>query len=161
MAITNIDLKQEKNELHVYLDFERCSEFAYPTCNSLCKCYDTKSKIWQHLSFFQYRTYIHARVPRINCNEHVIHLVEAPWARQSAGFTLLMEAFILTLSKDTTVKTLKRITGIKDKLILNVLDYYVSETVQEIDSTSMTSIGIDETSQKRGHNYFTLTALME
>ena len=159
--ITKIDLKQETHQLHIYLDFERGSEFPCPTCKSLCKCHDTKDKMWQHLSFFQYKTYIHARVPRVNCNEHGIHLVEVPWARQGTGFTLLLEAFLLTLSKESTVKGVERITGVTDKRIWNILDHYVSQAVQEIDSSNMTSIGIDETSQKRGHNYVTLAVDMK
>jgi transposase len=159
--VTHIDLQQESHELHIYLDFERGSEFPCPTCNSPCKCYDTKNKVWQHLTFFQYKTYIHARVPRVSCNEHGIHLVEVPWARQSTGFSLLMEAFMLTLCKETTVKGVERVTGVTDKRIWNVLDHYVGNAVKEIDSSNMTSIGIDETSRKKGHNYITVAVDME
>ena len=100
--ITDIDLKQDDHELHIYLNFERGSEFPCPTCKALCKCHDTKSKVWQHLTFFQYKTYIHARLPRVSCDDHGVHLVEVPWARQGTGFSLLMEAFMLTLCKETT-----------------------------------------------------------
>ena len=130
--IKEIDLKQESHELHIYLDFEKGSEFPWPTCNSPCKCYDTKNKVWQHLTFFQYRTYIHASLPRVSCDQHGVHLVEVPWARQGTGFTLLLEAFLLTLSKESTIKGIQEIT----------------------------SIGIDETSKKRGHNYVTLSVDM-
>ena len=159
--ITNIDLKQDDHELHIYLDFERGSEFPCPTCKALCKCHDTKSKVWQHLTFFQYKTYIHARLPRVSCNDHGVHLVEVPWARQGTGFSLLMEAFMLTLCKETTVKGVERVTGVKDKRVWNVLDHYVGNAVKEIDSSNMTSIGIDETSRKKGHNYVTLAVDME
>ena len=118
--IDHIDLKQETHELHIHLDFKKGSEFPCPTCKALCKCHDTKSKVWQHLSFFQYRTYIHARVPRVKCNEHGVHLVEVPWARQGTGFSLLMEAFLIILCKEAPVKSAERITGITDKRIWNV-----------------------------------------
>ena len=159
--ITDIDLKEVDHELHIYLDFERGNEFPCLTCEALCKCHDTKSKVWQHLTFFQYRTYIHARLPRVSCNEHGVHLVEVPWARQGSGFSLLMEAFILTLCKETTVKGVERVTGVKDKRVWNVLDHYVGEAVQKIDSSNMTSIGIDETSRKLGHKYVTLAVDMQ
>ncbi|NBK25457.1 MAG: transposase family protein, partial [Spirochaetia bacterium] len=32
-------------------------------------------KVWRHLNFFQYRCYIHARVPRIECEQHKVRLV--------------------------------------------------------------------------------------
>jgi transposase len=113
--VDHIDLQKENHELHIHLDFKRGSEFPCPTCNSPCKCYDTKNKVWQHLSFFQYRTYIHARVPRVCCDQHGVHLVEVPWARQGTGFTLLTEAFLLVLCKESTIKGVERITGITDK----------------------------------------------
>ena len=68
---------------------------------------------------------------------------------------------MLTLCKETTVKGVERVTGVKDKRVWNVLDHYVGNAVKEIDSSNMTSIGIDETSRKKGHNYVTLAVDME
>ena len=72
-----------------------------------------------------------------------------------------MEAFLITLSKETAIKSVERITGVTDKRVWNILDHYVSQAVKEIDSSNMTSIGIDETSRKRGHNYVTIAVDME
>ena len=138
--ITNITLNQETHELHIYLDFEKGSQFPCPICNSICSCYDTQEKIWQHLSFFEYTTFLHARTPRISCKKDGIHRIQVPWARKGSGFTLLMEVFLILLSKETTVK------GV---------------AVQNIDSSALTEIGIDETSRKKGHQYVTVAVDME
>jgi transposase len=151
--ITNITLNQETHELHIYLDFEKGSQFPCPICNSICSCYDTQEKIWQHLSFFEYTTFLHARTPRVSCKKDGIHRIQVPWARSGSGFTLLMEIFLILLCKEATVKGVERITKVPDKRIWNILRHYVDKAVQNIDSSTITEIGIDETSRKRGHQY--------
>jgi transposase len=72
-----------------------------------------------------------------------------------------MEIFLILLCKETTVKGVERITKIPDKRIWNVLRHYVEEAVQNIDSSTITEIGIDETSRKRGHQYVTVAVDMK
>jgi|LZCG01.1.fsa_nt_gb transposase len=159
--ITNIILNQDKHELHIYLDFDKGSSFSCPTCHASCKCYDTKEKTWRHLSFFEYKTFLHARTPRVSCTEHGIHQIQVPWARPGSGFTLLFESMLLLLCKETTVKGVERIAKVRDTTIWNILEHYVGAAVQSIDSSNTTSIGLDETSRKRGHNYVTLAVDMK
>ncbi len=158
--ITTITLNKEKHELHIYLDFEKGSQFPCPLCNTTCSCYDTQVKIWQHLSFFEYTTFLHARTPRVSCKEDGVHRIQVPWARSGSGFTLLMEVFLILLSKETTVKGVERITKVPDKRIWNVLRHYVGDALQNMDSSNMTGMGVDETSQKRGHQYVTIAVDM-
>jgi transposase len=72
-----------------------------------------------------------------------------------------MEAFLILLSKETTVKGVERITKAPDKRIWKVLRHYVGSALQNIDSSTITEIGIDETSRKRGHQYVTVAVDME
>ena len=94
--ITDIELiPSEKNpnrlEMHIYVDFEEGSSFPCPICGEEEKVYDTRERVWRHLNFFQYRSYIHARVPRIECKEHGVKTIEVPWGRAGSGITLMME----------------------------------------------------------------------
>ena len=52
----------------------------------------------RHLDFFQHRTLLHARVPRVICSECGVHKVATPWARAGSGFTLFVLG-VLTLAK--------------------------------------------------------------
>ena len=94
--ITDTELiPSEKNpnrlEMHIYVDFEEGSRFPCPICGEEEKVNDTRERVWRHLNFFQYRSYIHARVPRIECKEHGVKTIEVPWGRAGSGFTLMME----------------------------------------------------------------------
>ncbi|MFC2615897.1 MAG: transposase, partial [Treponema sp.] len=42
----------------------------------------------------QYKTYLHAALPRIRCKEHGTKTVSVPWARPNCGFTLLFEGWL-------------------------------------------------------------------
>ena len=80
--VDRVDFDLEKQELHLYLDFPRGSEFPCPECKNQCKAYDTKSRQWRHLNFFEHQTYLHAFVPRINCSQCGVKVIEVPWSRQ-------------------------------------------------------------------------------
>ena len=53
--------------------------------------HDAEDKQWRHLDFFQHEAYLHARLPRVRCDEHGVHQVNVSWARPGSGFTLLFE----------------------------------------------------------------------
>jgi len=65
------------------------------------------------------------------------------------------------MSKETPIKGVERITKVTDKRIWNVLHHYITEAVKNIDSSNMTGMGVDETSQKRGHQYVTIAVDMD
>ena len=54
------------------------------------------------MNLFQYKTYLHAYVPRIHTPDG-IKQVQVPWAREESGFALLYEAFILSMAQVTSV----------------------------------------------------------
>jgi len=72
-----------------------------------------------------------------------------------------MEIFLILLCKEATVKGVERITKVPDKRIWTILRHYVEEAVQNIDSSTITEIGIDETSRKKGHQYVTVAVDMK
>jgi hypothetical protein len=70
-----------------------------PENGELCPVHDTVQRSWEHLVFFEHRTTIHARVPRVTTPSGAVKTVEVPWVRAYRGFTLLMEAYLLAMAK--------------------------------------------------------------
>jgi len=156
--ISKVEFSADQQPLDLRVDFPSGSRFACPECGrSECGAYDTSERTWRHLNFFQYKTLLHARQPRVQCPEHGVKTVEVPWSRPGSGFTLLMEAFILTLIQGgMTVAQAGSLIGEHDTRLWRVLQHYVEKARTEADFSEVTTIGVDETSRRRGHNYITV-----
>lgn len=137
----------------MYISRERGSQHPCPQCGKTCQVHDTQKRTWRHLNFFQYRAYIHCDVPRISCQEHGVLQVETPWSRPGSGFTMLFEAFMIELCKAMPVNTFAELIGEHDTRIWRVINHYVTEAREKENFSEVVSVGIDETSSKRGHNY--------
>ena len=159
--VERTEFKPAERRLDLYLGFKPGSKFMCPTCEYKSTAYDTIEKTWQHLNFFQHEAYIHARVPRIDCKAHGVHMVEVPWARKGSGFTLLFEALVMVMVKEMSVKGVSRIIGTTDTRLWRVLEHYVDADLAKQDLSEVTKIGFDETASKRGHSYITVAADLE
>jgi transposase len=147
----------DKKRLDIEIDFKTGGRFACPECGKAdCPVHDTVKKSWRHLNFFQHEAFLHARVARIECPEHGVRLVDVPWARPGSGFTLLFEAFVMTLVKDMPVAAVARLVGEHDTRLWRVIQYYVDTAVARMDLCEIRRVAIDETAAKRGQDYISL-----
>jgi len=143
--------------LDINIDFPAGSSFNCSVCGvSGCKGYDTELASWRHLNFFQHEVYLHARVPRVQCQTCGVKRVNVPWARPGSGFTLLFEALIMTLVKAMPVQSAARIVGEHDTRLWRVLHHYVDNARERADYSEVTNVSLDEKASRRGHNYVTL-----
>jgi len=155
--IKTIDFKVQEMQLDLHIDLESGSKFPCPSCGrSGCHVHDTIERTWRHLNFFQFKTYLHCRVPRTECEDCGVKQVKVPWARKSSGFTLLMDSMIVILAQHMPVKTVADIIGEHDTRIWRVLEHYVQEARSNEDFSNVHSVGVDETSRAKGHNYISV-----
>ena len=155
-----LDLEQKCLDIEV--DFDRGSSFSCPQCGrSECKAHDTEERTWRHLNFFQYKTFLHARVPRVRCDDCGILTVKVPWARPGSGFTLLFEALAMMLMKEMPVQAAARIVGEHDTRLWRVLAYYVRLARGRVNLSTVRQVGLDETASRRGQNYVSIFVDLE
>lgn len=152
--------------LHITIGFERGAKFVFYNEDGTlwtdaednpieATAHDTVDRTWQHLNFFQYKTYIHAKMPKVSDGEGHCPTVKAPWARKNSGFTLLFEAWVMELSKHLPVSVIAKLIGVYDKRLWRFIKHYVNEARKLEDYSDVENIGMDETS-KKGHNYITV-----
>jgi len=161
--VSSSEFNLEQKRLDIKIDFPRGSTFSCPECDQAeLKAYDTLEKTWRHLNFFQLEAYLTARVPRVDCPQCGVRLInDIPWARRDSGFTLLFEAMIMTLVKSMPVKTVALFVGEYDTRIWRIVHHYVDQGREGADHSSVKHVGVDETSSKRGHNYVSLFVDLE
>jgi transposase len=155
--VSDAKFDADKKRLDIEIDFKTGGRFACPECGKAdCPVHDTVKKSWRHLNFFQHEAFLHARVARIDCPEHGVRLVDVPWARPGSGFTLLFEAFVMTLVKDMPVAAVARLVGEHDTRLWRVIQHYVDTAVARMDLSELRRVAIDETAAKRGQDYISL-----
>ncbi len=139
----------EDGELHIKVDFNRGSRF-----DGLA-VHDSVDRSWRHLNFWQYPTYIHARVPRVIGEDGKVSQVEVPWARPGSGFTALFEALAITMCRHMPVSRVGKELGMDDMSLWRLLERVVEAARQSSEFSTVKRVGVDETACKRGHNYIT------
>lgn len=145
--------------LELGLDFPREARFACPESGCAeqeCPVHDRLEKTWRHLDFFEHQAYLSARVPRVRCPTHGVHLVQVPWAGPGSGFTLLFEVTMLTYAKQMPIAPLARMARVHDTRIWRVLDHHVPAARATLDFSQVSQIGVDETSARRGQDYVSI-----
>ena len=155
-----------KLELHIHISFRRGAYFNVTNEDGELlldengkprrfTAHDSVERTWRHLDFFQHKTYIHARVPRVSTEDGGCLSVSVPWARKYSGFTLLFESWVVELAKNVPVAVIGKLVHEHDTRIWRILRYYIDEARSRVDASDVTAIGMDETSRK-GHKYITV-----
>lgn len=145
-----------QRQLHLHLEFTKGSKFKDDS-GADCPVHDTVEHSWQHLGFFEHHCFIHAKVPRITTSEGKVRTASVPWARPGSGFTLLFEAFALALiEREMPVNRVAEILGVYPQRLWAVFNHWVAKALAADDPSSITRLGVDETSSKKGHSYVTV-----
>jgi len=76
------DVEQKRSKVHIHVDFKRGVRFACKC--ELCSVLDTIIRHWRHINLFQYKTYLHANIQRINTPDGV-EQVQVPYSPSWAG----------------------------------------------------------------------------
>lgn len=154
LEFTNIS--KGKRQLNIYIDLVTGAKFK--DINGVeCNVHDTIKRSWQHLNYFEHKCYLHARVPRIKTSDGKVQNIDLPWARPNSGFTLLFEAFaMLLVENEMPVNKAASILNVYPKRIWTIFNYWINLALSKDKQSGVTSIGIDETSRKKGHDYVTV-----
>jgi transposase len=157
--VVSVEFDEQAGRLDLGLDFPRGARFGCPESGcteTACAVHDTVDKTWRHLDFFQHQAYLTARVPRVRCAEHGVHLVNVAWARPDSGFTLLFEVAMLTYAKQMPIAPLAKMAREHDTRIWRVVEHHVNKARAGMDFSDVTDIGMDETSARRGQDYVSI-----
>lgn len=154
--VDHVTFTVEEKRLDLHINFPKGSRFACSVCGEECPVHDTRDHTWRHMDFFQHEAYLHARVPRVKCQEHGVHQISVPWAREGSRFTLLFEALIMTLVREMPVLTAARMVGETDKLLWRVIDHYVPEARAAVDMANVHADCWFHRRRRHGHDYITL-----
>ena len=159
--VQSVDFDTGKRQLTIAVDFVAGSRFAYAGVAGEHPVHDTQIKRLRHLNFFQHECYLEVRVPRVRLPDGSVRLVEPDWVGQLSGFTLLFEALVLMLAQQMPFAAVARIVNLSWHRVHAICSRYVELALGSADLSEVTTVAIDETSYRRGHEYLTLVADMQ
>jgi len=125
-----------------------------PECETLLPVYDhAEERAWRHLDSCQFKTYLHARVPRIKCPAHGTRQVKLPWAEARSRFTLLFERLAIEVLKEATVRGATRILRISWDEAWYLMQRAVERGLRAKDKRVPEGLGVDEKALSKGARY--------
>lgn len=166
-SVSKIETDHAQQSIHVYLAYvgDRAPS---PETGALCPIYDYREeRHWRHLDTMQYRTYLHARVPRVRLPTGEIVTIRVPWADRNSHHTLLFEAMAiawLQASKNQTQTA--RLLRISFDQMHRIMSRAVQRGQRRHDQQRgqeppVRYLSIDEKRYKRGHQYLTVVSNAE
>ncbi len=162
--IVSVEFSAPNKRLDILIDFAPGSKFLLggdSKDKTTYPAYDTVEKEWRHLDFFQHECYIKARTPRVKLSDGSIQLVSPPWAGREKGFTMLFEALLLQLLKCMPVQQVEKLCKVGDDKLWRMIRRYVDDARELLDMSMLQTLGVDETSIRKGHNYVTVFVDLE
>jgi len=131
-----------------------------PKINETCPVYDyRRTRIWQHLPLFEYKTYIHCRIPRVKNRLGKISSINVPWADNSKRYSYLFERYVIDLLSATFNQTKTAIlVGTSFDVVNRIMHSSVERGMSRrtISQNEIVLIGIDEKQFNYGHNYISI-----
>ncbi|QDU88390.1 Transposase [Pirellulimonas nuda] len=129
-----------------------------PECGLSLACYDhAPPRKWRHLDSCQFKTYLIASIPRVQCPEHGVRQVGVPWAEGSSRFTLLFERLAIDVLLATqTVKGAMGLLRTNWDQTWNIVQRAVARGKSRKVDGPLPRIGIDEKAFSKGQRYLTL-----
>lgn len=159
-VVAKVVLSPEVKRLDVWIEHIPKTPFRCPECGKELPVYDhAEERVWRHTDAFEFQTFIHAKLPRVQCPEHNARQAVAPWAMPHGRFTIEKEsAVIKTLNQTRTVDGARALHGMSWDETWGVVDRAVKRGEMRRGDIMPEAIGVDEKAWLKGHSYMTVMA---
>lgn len=141
-------------EVAVTVEWPAGEPLVCPTCGQVAPRYDSRPRRWRHLNTMQWKTFITADVPRVDCPACGVKQVRVAWAEDSSRFTELFEAFAIQVLQAVRSKVQAQgLTALSWDQVDRIMERAVSRGLNRRSLEGIAYVGLDEKSFGRGHDY--------
>jgi transposase len=152
--VSRVELDVTGHQVDVWSGHKEGVRFACPECGEKLGVYDhAAERQWRHLDSCQFRTLLHAKIPRVKCPEHGVVQAKVPWAEARSRFTLMFERFAIDVLKQTDVSGAATILGLSWDEVHLIMKKAVERGRARKAKTVPRRVGIDEKAITKGHTY--------
>lgn len=106
--VKSLSLDENACSVTVTVGIAENTRLACPNYGKSCPVHDHRHRKWRHLDTCQFTTVVEADVPSIMCHEHGCQTLPVLWAGSGSRYTLLLELFVLSWLKISTVDAVRK-----------------------------------------------------
>ncbi len=130
----------------------RCGE-----CGRVSPGYDiVPVRQWRHLALGRMMFWLEYTPRRVSCARCGIRVEKVPWAAHNSRFTLDFEELVAYLAQRMDKTAVSTLLGINWRTVGRIIVTVVNERLDPARLDHLRTIGIDEISFRRGHEYVTV-----
>jgi transposase len=112
--------------------------------------------VWRHLDLGVWRLEVRARLRRLRCPEHGVHVEGVPFARDGARFTRDFEDLAAWLMTKTDRTAVCRLVRVDWETVGRIIKRVGDELLPADRLQDLFEISLDEVAWRKGHRYLTL-----
>ena len=155
--VERVKLDVAEGRIDIWAGHKEGLRWPCPECGTKLPVYDhAPEREWRHLDTCQFKTFLHARIPRVDCRDHGVKQVRVSWAEEKARFTALFERLAIDVLWICDVKGGAKILRISWDEAWHIMERAVSRGLKRKKKRVPKMIGVDEKSVGKGHDYITL-----
>ena len=159
--VDSVSIDSTRKIVDVHVIHDKGEKLPCPECRRECMVYDhLRERVWRDLDSIGFKTFIHARPPRIQCPEHGIREAVMPLSERRSRFTLRFESRSIRVLQNMDIYNFTQIMDISWSQAWNIIDHAVKRGMSRKTSHPRI-IGIDDKSYRKGHKYITIVMDME
>jgi transposase len=152
--ITQASAGRPLGEIAVTVRWQADSPLTCPSCGQPAPRYDSRPRRWRHLNTMQWKTYITADVPRVDCPHCGVKQVRVAWAEDASRFTELFEAYAIQVLQAVRSKVQAQwLTALSWDQVDRIMERAVARGLDRRSLEGLTYVGLDEKSFGKGHDY--------
>jgi transposase len=144
--------------VHVWLARAEDAPATCPECGTPQTLYDHRAREWRHLDTCEFQTWLHARVPRIDCPTHGVLQSPVPWATPGSKFTLRFERLVIDWVREAAVAAVARQLQLGWDAVWGIAQRAVARGLARRETLTLRYVGVDEKSFQRRHDYVTVVS---
>ncbi len=155
--IKEVVLNEVEQRVDIYIDHESGIQVRCPACDKFYGLYDhAPERIYRHLNTCQMATYIHVRLPRVNCPNHGVKQIDSEFGENGSDMTYAFESFVIQVAQECSIEATGRLCGLSWDRGWNALERAVKRGLARKEHRILARIGVDEKSIARGYKYESL-----
>ena len=155
--VEDVELSVKDRQVDVFVSHHEGRLWACPKCEAKLPLYDhSDMRAWRHLDTGGFRTFVHARPPRVRCEADGVLQVRLPWAEPHSRFTTAFERFAIDVMKETDISGAANILELSWDEGWGIMERAVARGKAAKKPQVPALVGVDEKAARKGHSYLTL-----